>query len=786
MFKLRLISIIIICYSTVIAQNGVSTPVLNSLSYFFNTNDTALHLHINKTIFIAGEDMWYTAYAFDRTKSKISNKKINVIVVLYDDKGKEVSKQMLLIEKGLAKGSILLPPSLKDNTYYLKAFTIGMNRLNEDESFIQPIQIINEGTQLGVNNVKIELKYDIQLQPEGGHYVEAVKNTVGIKILDQKGKGVQSDNITLINSNNDIIISNINTNTLGMGKFEYIPQPNLDYKLKIEIDDVIKYKIIPKAEATGVVLTTDLNYNSGNLNVILATNTKTLNNLTKQSFKLLLHKNGDSKSFNVTFEQEFPQIKFQIPNKELFNGVNTITIFNHDNKPILERLIFNHKNVIAPSISISKINKELDSFTYALSNKTGNASIKSNISISVLPENTIGNLYRSDIYTNIYLKPFLKGNIEKGSYYFKNGITPQKKYELDLLLLNQGWSKYAWDDIFNEIVTTHNEEEDGITISGYVTHKNKKSQGKQVLLYSKDNKTIDIAELENNKNFQFTNLKIYSNSKFKLSLIDNKGKPIPQANFFYNISPIESNKKSTHFIDYKNPFKNTNFLVEKAFDDINDFEQLDEVVVNATALKHQKYQKNLKSKFGIKIDSSYHGRTLADYLKQKEGLGESQIGPGYYFRFGDGGKAYMIVNGLETDYISFPMDYIEELYFSENYAIPRYFPELGKYLKRSPYYIFTNGKERELPKHLRSAKEFTLVNGFAKPKEFYTPEYNSYESDAYQDYGVVSWYPELLTNEKGYISFKLNNPSQTNLKFFIEGFTENGDPFANVIVVQYK
>ena len=53
----------------------------------------------------------------------------------------------------------------------------------------------------------------------------------------------------------------------------------------------------------------------------------------------------------------------------------------------------------------------------------------------------------TNIEAAFLLTPYLKGYIEKPSYYFNN--TDRKKLiELDLLLLTQGWSKYDWNDIF--------------------------------------------------------------------------------------------------------------------------------------------------------------------------------------------------------------------------------------------------------------------------------------------------------------------------------------------------
>ena len=65
-----------------------------------------------------------------------------------------------------------------------------------------------------------------------------------------------------------------------------------------------------------------------------------------------------------------------------------------------------------------------------------------------------------------------------------------------------------------------------------------------------------------------------------------------------------------------------------------------------------------------------------------------------------------------------------------------------------------------------------LSNGFAAPKEFYTPKYNSYNGQAFQYYGTIGWFPEVML-EAGNLDLKILNTQQP-IKLFIEGMTEEG------------
>ena len=95
------------------------------------------------------------------------------------------------------------------------------------------------------------------------------------------------------------------------------------------------------------------------------------------------------------------------------------------------------------------------------------------------------------------------------------------------------------------------------------------------------------------------------------------------------------------------------------------------------------------------------------------------------------------------------------------------------------FMVFTNQEWKERTQ-IKTAKEFTVQNGFEPRKEYYTPQYTSYTNQSYKDFGVVAWYPELTPNEDGTILVDLENPGRSDLIFYIEGFTETGEPIAAI------
>src|SRR5690606_12075712 len=98
------------------------------------------------------------------------------------------------------------------------------------------------------------------------------------------------------------------------------------------------------------------------------------------------------------------------------------------------------------------------------------------MSISVLPAGTISYDQRNNIFSAFYIEPYIKGDLEDGGYYFSEEVDARRRdYDLDLLLLTQGWSKYSWNNIFNKTPAEHYAHEHGFTLTGNITKRNPKT-----------------------------------------------------------------------------------------------------------------------------------------------------------------------------------------------------------------------------------------------------------------------------------------------------------------------
>ena len=172
-FKYLYLFIFLLSTSPIFSQEKT---VEDEYAAYFTLPREALHIHLNKTTFLKGEEIWFKGYTFDQKNQLTSKATTNINVAIYDEKGKQLKSALFKAENGTAKGNFLIDSTYTSGTYYIKAETNWMKNFKEDNAFIQKIEIIAEETTKKDTTEKTA-QYDFQFLPEGGHIVANTKNT---------------------------------------------------------------------------------------------------------------------------------------------------------------------------------------------------------------------------------------------------------------------------------------------------------------------------------------------------------------------------------------------------------------------------------------------------------------------------------------------------------------------------------------------------------------------------------------------------------------------------------
>ena len=774
----------------VYCQNGDDerNEVLASYTEYFELPRETVFTHFNKTSFLVGESVWFKTYVRDRHLDRVSKATTNVNVGIYDGQGNLRKKDLWLAVNGTANGQILLDSTFTTGDYYIKTSTNWMRNFVEPDDFVQKITVYGNNaksdTETAINS------YDIQFLPEGGHIISNVSNVIGFKVLDKNGKGVKVQGLIYDKDGNEQ--TNFKSNVFGMGKFFLTPDPSGTYVAEVYLPN----GTTQKKELKGIK-TTGFNIQVNNLgpkNVIVRaqTNNATFNAIKGKRFMLVIHKNGKMKIVPFQFNEKAEKTLL-IPRSDLFNGINILTVFDESYKPVMERLVFNSTFKRSKAeFAISQIKKENDSLVfsiYGLMEQKADSSALSNLSISILPETTQAYNPEHNILSANYLRPYINGTVEGPTYYFSED-TRKVKYDLDLLLLTQGWSRYKWNDILNNTPKPVFDFENGLTLQGSVMKPADVSSLTLQLPKLMGSNFVDL-EVKPDRSFTLNKFFPFIGEEIRFSYTDKKGN-LKKPNLSVNYLVKETNTELLN----SDLIKNTHLLVDQSQPEIilnKDFfyddntVELDEVLVTGTNRKKKLTSGVIVPKYTFKDN---YTPITEEEIKRFPNILDIIAYNGYSVRRTQDGRILIRnLNPNSPNSDGIPLVFYDGVRidnFTFLFGLRSNFVE-GIIIDRTGLGMGMNGVEgvirifsRETPiGNVKTEKPFAFlskaIKGFAEPKEFYTPKYKSYSSKAFQQYGTIGWLPNVFLLENKSELFKLQDTNTDSISFYIEGYDFNGD-----------
>jgi len=746
--------------------------LINSYNKYFNTPREVAYAHLNKSVYIKGETLAFSVYIFEKNGKKPSQLTTNLYCSITDDSGKVIKNKMLLATDGLATGSFFVDSLFTSGNYTFKAYTNWMKNFDEQNFYIQNIKVIDPEIESNIVPKVISSNLDAQFLPEGGHLLVDVKNTVGVVIKDSLGFGVPFIEVQILNSKNESIIT-FNTNQFGIGKFIFTPNVDEIYKAVIDFEGSQQIFDIGLVETRGITLS----LNELNNKVILSfvTNKNTLKLIQGKTYKLTIHNGNDIKVSEVIFTNNEEILKF-INFDNLYPGINIFTLLDEQNVPLLERLFFKYEGVNLLETGTISYKKDQDSIVISLPIKDIDINQINHFSVSILPEETKSYNPHHNIISYIYLQPYVRGFVENAQYYFTD-VTRKKKYDLDNLLLAQGWSSYSWNTIFNNPPNINFTFENGISFKANVNA----AKTDKFILFPISNNGLEMFNVNDTiKTFEKNGLYPIDGEALKFSEV-RKNNLAKKPGLYLQFSPskIPDLEKYTKILPLKESvFFNPNTSQRLLETSWTDFEQLDEIVINVNKEK-ERIEKLKNSSWGqvdvfddrkrnMYIDFASYIRTQGFTVFQNNGelqifsnRGGQRIQPTIYI------DDRLLFDNDELSY--YQMDFVDYIIVDKSGH--------GEGLRGSGgvIKIYTDYKIGLKNNSYGSVfQDIEIPLTFTSPTKFYAPKYSFYQSTFYKEYGVIEWLPNMSIDENGNISFKISNQSGSNIKLFIEGTANNG------------
>lgn len=221
---------------------GQSTPeyILDSSSGKFITAIRAhekqrAYLVTDKSVFIAGESIWFKAFLLNSVSQKISTKSRFLFVDLVNERDSVVTVVILDPVNKQLNSRIVLTQSIATGYYWLRAYTRQMTEGDTNNMYVKPIYVIGKTDNNNFSNPKKNTgKPDsiptITFYPEGGSMITGANSTVA---LLANNNGVPLSIGGYIKDNREAIITRFQTNIGGLGKFDFEPAGRRKYEAVI-------------------------------------------------------------------------------------------------------------------------------------------------------------------------------------------------------------------------------------------------------------------------------------------------------------------------------------------------------------------------------------------------------------------------------------------------------------------------------------------------------------------------------------------------------------------------
>ena len=763
--------------------------LLEALNYYAELPREVVYVHTNKTTYMKGEQIGFTAYAFNKESKKLSYETANLYVTISDKNNIPIRQKLYKVDKGVTIGDFVIDSLFTTGKYTLKAYTNWMKNFKEQNFFVQAIEIIDPQSGTGTLEIPtVKSTMDAQFLPEGGHLVMNTENTIGVVVKDSLGFGIANIEGAVYDKDDNVLHS-FKVNRLGLGKFSFNPGKGQTYSARMRFNGEVFSFPLPLAQEVGFSM--QLLDEKDTLRLLLKTNETSLATLAKKQYTLLVNNGSNAKiitlpSFSAT------EIEQSLPHDLLFSGVNILTVFDMENNPISERLYFKHEGLSFLNSNSVEADKKNDSITVKLSYGKDVLDSLATISVSVLPEGTISYRPHHNIASYNLLHPYLNGRIEDGGHYFTD-INKEKIEALDLLLLTQGWSSYSWEQIFNSPPDYDFDFENGI---GFILERKAEQETNLVLYPYAEEKLETIPFPEGQTRLEKNGLFPYAQDTIRIGEIGKRGKMItPDLELTFRPNKIPSLDQASNFLYYKKPtILETNVIPQEPLG--KGIEELDEAVVTAKKKRTELEILQSRAFFSTieEIDDKKRDRfiTFANYIRQN-GFNVEEFQGDFIIRnrqppFGEPIIIYndMIINppamiryndSTPPSAATNDLSILSGLQLSDIRYIEVNKSGLGEGFNEGgviKIYDRLGNSSYDSEDYRDRYSGFVASLVFNMAREFYVPKYSSFSSDFYQLYGVMGWFPKLKPDKEGVFELTIPDTGKTDLKLFVEGVTREG------------
>ena len=794
MQKLLCLFFIIVCPAFVFSQaiNKESfTANLETLGTGFPQEK--VYIQFDKPVYAPGETIWYKAYIMSATTPSLIS--TNVYIDHTDANGNVLSHNALPIISSSAQGNFVIPKTFQGNSIHIRAYTKWM--LNFDSAFLfnKDIRILQQ--KISAAKTPTVNKAAIDFFPESGDCIAGINGRVAFKAVYDNGKPCNAKG-NIVNSKGETVASFTTTHD-GMGSFMLESKANEKYTAKWK-DEQGKQIETPLPAVKGTGISIEVKVMEGKRGFIVKRNEASPANLQQLQLVATMDQHLVYLA-NVTLK-ETVAVGGAIPVSQLPTGILQLTVFDSNWVAVAERITFinNSEYEFEPEVGFAALGTAKRGKNTLVINVPD--TLEANLSVAVTDAG-IGIDSSDNIISRLLLTGDIKGNVYKPSYYFSNN-SDSLQQQLDLVMLTNGWRRIKWNDVVAGNLPTikYPNDTNYLTLAGKVygttAAEMRQSNFLFLILDRKRDSTRSSMQvpLEKDGSFKDPNVVLFDTTRIYYQFAGSKDL-VNSTEVVFNNGMLGSPGKinfdknsSRYFLDSAAENRNIFFANEQArIEKFMEGNTLQGVTVTAKTksreqILDEQYTSGLftggnSRQFDLENDPfARSSGDIFNYLRGKvAGLqitGSSGVGgqPSVSWR---GGTPSFYLNEMPVDISQVASTNTSDVGYIKVFQ-PPFFGAFGGGANGA-IAIYTK-KGGATPAVKGKGMPSKLVIGYAPQKEFYSPNYATFDQRNEQEdlRSTLYWNPMILTNAINR-TVKLtffNNDITRSFRVIVEGVTKDG------------
>lgn len=326
----------------------VSAQVNQADASGLNLVRETIWLSTDRPIYIAGENIIVSATVMELDNYQVSTLSTIMYLELCNSEGKELYKGKFKLTDGRVTVVIESPDNLKNNNYYIRAYTRWMRNFSSDFYSIFPVKIVNSLPDNQAVTSDQQRFVDIDFKPEWGMLISGVSNSTSIFISDEFGEGFAATGYLVGNASDTI--SKIESNLTGWALLDWVPESGTEYNVLLQ-DDSLYTKRIEIPEIISDYPNIEISSDRRNLIITFSPGS----NSNSDEIRLLVHGMYTLYWSGSNAPGSTGKVSFIVPNNLLPEGVFQFTLFDSADIPLAKRLysLASPANDIGLEIAIS-------------------------------------------------------------------------------------------------------------------------------------------------------------------------------------------------------------------------------------------------------------------------------------------------------------------------------------------------------------------------------------------------------------------------------------------------